>query len=203
MNYLAHLLLAAPDEEAMLGAFLGDFVKGRNLNGFAPVVAREIYLHRRIDSFTDEHPVVRSALALFEPGQRRYAGIALDVFWDHVLARDFEQHAGVKLATFVQQAYRLLEQHAAELTPRARLVAERMAAQDWLMAYADFSGVERAVHGLGQRLSHGGEQLEACAVDLRCKHARLAEGFSPLFTDVRAFASAQRARWRDAGRFSS
>lgn len=193
MNYLAHLLLAAPDEEAMLGAFLGDFVKGRDLSRFAPVVAREIRLHRRIDSFTDAHPVVTAAQALFKPAHRRFAGIALDVFYDHVLARDFERHAGQPLDGFAQRAYRVLEQQLPERPPAARRVAARMSAHDWLGSYADFGQAAMALRNIGRRLSRGGAELEACARDLEQHYDSLASGFPKLLEDLDAFARAERS----------
>lgn len=193
MNYLAHLLLAGPDEETMVGAFLGDFVKGRDLAGFAPVVAREIRLHRLIDTFTDTHPVVQAAQALFEPGRRRYAGIALDVFHDHVLAGDFEHYAGQPLAAFNWRAYRALLEGLPEKPESARRVARRMAEHDWLGSYAEFDNVRQALRGIGRRLSRGSAQLEACAEDLARHHETLAAGFPILLSDLRVFAQVQRS----------
>lgn len=193
MNYLAHLLLADIDDQTMLGAFLADFVKGRHLDDFAPVVAREISLHRRIDSFTDAHPVVQEARAHFGLDRRRYGGIALDMFYDHVLARDFEQYAQDSLDTFSRRAYRVLQQQRPVMPLQARTVAERMAGQDWFTAYAGFDGIELALRGIGRRLSRGSEQLEACAQDLAEHYERLAAGFPVLLADLHTFARAERA----------
>lgn len=193
MNYLTHLLLADIDDEAMLGAFLGDFVKGRQLDHFTPVVAREITLHRRIDSFTDAHPIVQSALARFEPERRRFGGIALDVFYDHVLAQNFEQYGPASLNVFSRRAYRVLQQDNAQMPMQARTVADRMIGQDWFAAYADFDGLGMALHGIGRRLSRGSEHLEACARDLAQHYASLAAGFPELLDDLRSFSRTQRA----------
>lgn len=199
MNYLAHLLLADIDEQAMLGAFLGDFVKGPRLDGFAPIVAREISLHRRIDSFTDLHPVVKDARARFDPMRRRYGGIALDMFYDHILARDFEQYAQQSLTEFSQRAYRVLQQRRSEMPLQARAVAERMAGHDWFAAYAGFDGIDLALRGIGRRLSRGSDQLEACARDLTEHYESLAAGFPLLLADLHTFAQTQRALLESAG----
>ena len=193
MNYLAHLLLADIDDEAMLGAFLGDFVKGPQLDDFTPVVAREISLHRRIDSFTDLHPVVRAARTRFEPERRRYGGIALDMFYDHILARDFEQYAQDSLDAFSRRAYRVLQQQRLGMPLHARSVAERMIGQDWFAAYAGFDGIDLALRGIGRRLSRGSEHLEACARDLVEHYEDLASGFPVLLEDLRTFARSERA----------
>ena len=83
MNYLAHLHLARHSDDAMLGALLGDFVFGMSgPDAWPDEIRREILLHRRIDRFTDDHPVVVAARTRFPEGRRRYAGIALDVYYD-------------------------------------------------------------------------------------------------------------------------
>jgi len=188
VNYLAHFLLAAHSDRALVGAFLGDFVKGA-VAGFDPDIALEIQIHRRIDAACDAHPVMIAARERFAPERRRFAGIALDVFHDHALARDWPQYSDLALARFAERAYRALDKHAAILPPNARLTAERMAAQDWLTAYAQFRGARRALAGIARRLSRGGERLEACVIDLERHYDALSAGFAPLFADLAQVAS--------------
>lgn len=183
VNFLAHFLLADQGDLALVGAFLGDFVKGP-IRGFTPEVAIEIRVHRRIDACCDTHPVMQAALACFAPERRRFAGIAMDVFHDHVLARDWRHHAREPLADFTARVYRALDEHADLLPEPARRIASRMAQQDWLGAYAHVDGMPRALAGIGRRLSRGGERLEACAIDLARHYDRLSEGFAPLFADL-------------------
>jgi acyl carrier protein phosphodiesterase len=114
MNYLAHLYLSADSSEALVGGLLGDFVKGRLVPGrYPPRVLAAIALHRRIDGFVDRHPVTLSSRARFGPGFRRYAGILLDLFHDHFLARDWDAHAAEPLAAFADRAYRAFTRAAA------------------------------------------------------------------------------------------
>jgi acyl carrier protein phosphodiesterase len=87
MNYLAHLHLGGQRPGQLLGSLYGDFVKGRLQGQFAPEIEGAIQLHRSIDVFTDRHPLVDVALSRFSLTRRRYAGIVLDVFFDHCLAR--------------------------------------------------------------------------------------------------------------------
>src|SRR5690606_2793910 len=122
MNYLAHAWLARHGDDAILGALLGDFVHGQaTLPDWPPVVRAEIVRHRRIDRYTDDHPAVVAARALFG-GLRRYAGIVLDVYFDHRLARDWTRwnHAlagDVPLEDFTARVYRVLARHRDALPP--------------------------------------------------------------------------------------
>ncbi len=192
MNYLAHFVLAGPQDEAMLGGFLGDFIKGRDLDHLAPRTAREVIIHRRIDRFTDAHPLCAAARRRFAPERRRYAGIALDVFFDHVLAQQFETLGVGSLDTFTQNVYVMLDQYAAMLPTRAATVARAMAQGDWLSGYARNDAVEHALNGISRRLSRGGESLRACVEDLADHGEMLAEQFPVLLRDLQDFARIHR-----------
>ena len=93
MNYLAHLFLAGPEPEALLGALMGDFVKGVLDERYPAAITRALSLHRRIDTFTDAHPVTAASRSRISPQRRRFAGIMVDLFYDHFLAHDWDEHA--------------------------------------------------------------------------------------------------------------
>lgn len=194
MNYLAHLHLAAPDPEAMLGALLGDFVFGRvALEEYSEVERREILVHRRVDRYTDEHPQVAAARALFSPGLRRYAGIALDVYYDHLLARDWSRHSDEPLDHFTRRFYAHLLAQRGRLPGRLQALAPRIAAHDWLGSYRRRDSVDLAVTRIATRLSRNGDRLVACLDDLRRHEAGIAAGFEPFYPDLQAYARHARA----------
>ena len=184
MNYLAHAWLARHSDEAILGGLLGDFVFGRSvLQDWRPSVRIEIVRHRRIDRYTDEHPAVVEARALFG-GLRRYAGIVLDVYFDHRLARDWPRWNDESLHDFTARVYRVLREHRDELPPRLQAIAPRMAAHDWLGSYAVRGNVDGAVRGIATRLSRRGEVLVACLQDLRLHEPALESAFEAFFPDL-------------------
>ena len=150
MNYLAHAWLARHSDDAILGAILGDFVFGAStLQDWREPVRAEIVRHRRIDRYTDTHPAVTSARILFDDaGLRRYAGIVLDVYFDHCLARGWPRWNDAALDDFTARVYRVLRQYHDELPPRLQAIAPRMAAHDWLGSYRERSNVDHAVREL-------------------------------------------------------
>ena len=198
MNWLAHLVLARQSEEAMLGALLGDFVFGSSgLERFGAVAHREILLHRRIDAFTDAHPAVTALRARFPEGRRRYAGIALDVYFDHLLARDWSRWTPQEpLQAFTARAYAMLDARFDALPPRLQAIAPAMAANDWLGGYRYRASVDRAVARIAQRLSRNGDRLVACLDDLRGLEYEAGAAFDALFPALGAFVEAERARAR-------
>lgn len=198
MNYLAHAWLARHSDDAILGGLLGDFVLGQSvLQEWRPSVRIEIVRHRRIDRYTDDHPAVVEARTLFG-GLRRYAGIVLDVYFDHCLARDWarwNRHPddSASLDAFTARVYRILRRQRDELPPRLQAVAPRMAAHDWLGSYAQRGNVDHAVRGIATRLSRNGERLVACLDVLQANEAAVDAAFEVFFPDLVQSAPRMRA----------
>ena len=89
MNFLAHAwLVSAGSDDFLYGNLIADGVKGRDLSDWPAAIAQGVRHHRRVDAWVDSHPSVANARRRAPVAQRRYAGIALDMLWDHFLARD-------------------------------------------------------------------------------------------------------------------
>lgn len=200
MNYLAHVFLARQSDDAMVGAVLGDFAKA-NIDGiYAPAVELEIRLHRSIDIYTDSHATVRDAVQLFAQPRRRFAGIVLDVFYDHLLARRWATYSAMPLREFIDAFYQALATHDGTLPERLRDIAPYMIEQDWLGKYHDFAGVEWAVNRMSQRLSRSGDLLRAGLEDVREHYDAIAAGFDSFFPQLIAFSLVRRGELALASR---
>ncbi|POA54294.1 MULTISPECIES: acyl carrier protein phosphodiesterase [unclassified Pseudomonas] len=186
MNYLAHLHLGGQRPGQLLGSLYGDFVKGRLQGQFAPEVEAAIQLHRRIDTYTDSHPLVAAALARFAQTRRRYAGIVIDVFFDHCLARDWAQYADRPLQAFTADVYRALAAEP-QLPGRLAQIAPYMAADDWLGSYRDFQVLEQVLRGIARRLSRP-EELTAAMGELERLYQPLSEDFREFYPQLQVFA---------------
>ncbi len=186
MNYLAHLHLGGQRPGQLLGSLYGDFVKGRLQGQFAPEVEAAIQLHRRIDVFTDRHPLVDIALGRFTETRRRYAGIVLDVFFDHCLARDWKLYAEQPLEVFTADVYRVLT-HERQLPDRLAKIAPHMVANDWLGSYQQFEVLEQVLRGISRRLSRP-EELAGAMQELRRLYEPLSEDFALFYPQLQDFA---------------
>lgn len=152
MNYLAHLHLAAHTRSSLTGNLLGDFVKGPLPTGLEPPFDEGIWLHRKIDAFTDAHPEHRAAVASFEAPWRRFGGILVDMLYDHWLSRHWQQFSPQPLPCFLQQSYgQLLADHHC-LPEGLPVPLRRMAEQDWIASYRHREGLSQALNGIGRRL---------------------------------------------------
>jgi acyl carrier protein phosphodiesterase len=188
MNYLAHLHLGGQRPAQLLGSLYGDFVKGPLPGRFAPELEASIQLHRSIDSFTDAHPLIKHSLARFPSERRRYAGIVLDVFFDHCLARDWALYAEQPLDAFTANFYRILTAEA-DLPDRLARIAPHMAAHDWLGSYREFEVLEEVLGGISRRLSRP-EGLAGAMQELQALYQPLSADFAEFYPLLQDFAQA-------------
>ena len=192
MNYLAHLFLADDTPESQVGALLGDFVKGAAKNNFSPIIQRNIELHRSIDSFTDAHPIVRASKKVVSAERRRFAGVLLDVFFDHYLAKHWANFSDIALHAFTTNVYAVLQQHHAVLPEKLQRMLPFMRAEDWLGSYARVEWIEVTLQRMARRLSRG-EMLASGGEELRRNYETFEADFLTFFPDLLSFVNRHRS----------
>ncbi|MEP6898687.1 MAG: ACP phosphodiesterase [Rhodanobacter sp.] len=194
MNHLAHALLAGDDEWLILGSVMGDFVHGPvDAIALPPRVLAGIRLHRVVDVFTDAHPEVLAAKASLPPPYRRYAGILLDMWFDHLLARDFPRWCTQSLDSYSDELRALLWRHDALLPAGLRRFRHYMEANDLPAGYAGLPTLDRALAGIGQRLSRA-NPLDSSLPLLVARDAVLQRHFEAFFPQLQDYASGWVAR---------
>lgn len=151
MNFLAHLYLSGNQPELMVGNFIADHVKGNQIELFGPGVKDGILLHRSIDAYTDGHPVVRDSVIRLRPAFRKYAGVIVDMFYDHFLAKYWPNYSETSLEDFTTDCYNVLRQYSGPLPERSRRMLYYMERDNWLLAYRETAGLETAFRGMAHR----------------------------------------------------
>ena len=154
MNILAHGYLSGRHTDVLIGNFIGDFIKGDPANGrhkLTPGEVAGVRVHRAIDSFTDAHPDVAAVRELLHPRCHKYAGAAVDIFFDHFLAIQFESLTGESLSDFIHYFYQTLQANQARLPANAVRMADYMIRQDWLTNYQFTEGIDRSLKGVSRR----------------------------------------------------
>lgn len=184
MNHLAHALLANPEPPQRLGNLFGDAVRG-SLSGIdLPAgVLEGVRLHRQIDAVTDRHPDSIRLRALFPGSLRRYAGIVLDVAFDHYLIRRWPTFCDASRESFTLEVYDTMHQNPALLPDPVRPLASRMIARDFLNRCETMDGVMSVLAHIDRRLSRGFD-LSAARQTLEAHDQTLEAGFARVFTDV-------------------
>lgn len=152
MNHLAHLFLAPDVPQIRIGSLMGDFARGLDIQTLPADVRAGILHHRSVDTYTDAHPEVLASKQLFSPQRRRFAGIALDMLYDHYLLRHWQHYSNVDPATFISQMYREFQDHEHLMPVRMRDVTRRMAEHDWFSAYTDLDSLGLALNRVAERI---------------------------------------------------
>ncbi len=161
MNFLGHLYLSGDDPLVTVGNFMADAVKGRDLSRFDPRIEQGIRLHRAIDSFTDAHPLQRQGRERAHPHAGRYASVVMDLYYDHLLAVNWQHFHPEPLPAFARRMYALLAQHQHLMPERAQHMLPYMTQGDWLTSYATITGIGRALAGLARRVPQGAPMVGA------------------------------------------
>ena len=192
MNFLAHAFLAGAQETDQVGGLIGDFVKGPLPAGLPPDLASGVALHRAIDSFADRHPAFLASRARVSPLRRRVSGVLVDLFYDHLLARDWVDHGLGSLDDYAARLYAMLRTHSGILSENAREVVDLMRRHDWLCAYRNVEAIGRAIDRMAvyrlQRATTLAGGIEEYFADI--------EGFEADFRDFLPDAQAFAAHWR-------
>lgn len=192
MNHLAHFFLARRSAEAVVGAFLGDFVKGKiGENDFPEQMRVEIMVHRYIDGFTDADESILQSKAIFKKTRRRFAGIALDVAFDHFLARNWSVYTNESLREFTQNVYEDLSRNLQYFPPNFQAVLPRMIADDWLASYKDFERVKFSLQRMSFRV-RGGESLAQTFEEIKANYDFFDELFKEFFPRLQDFVNEKR-----------
>lgn len=195
MNFLAHLYLADDTPESIVGNMLGDFAKGDIEAQYPPEICRGIVRHRKIDVFTDHHPVFRRSKQRLGEQYRHLKGIMVDIFYDHFLARNWSAYASLPLEEFSAHVYRVLNSYKFMLPSRLHRVLFFMETQNWLVSYRSIKGIERVMQGMSRRLSRKNLLAESVA-ELQTHYADLESDFGEFFPEVIEYVEAlKREGW--------
>ncbi|MCK9563942.1 MAG: ACP phosphodiesterase [Bacteroidales bacterium] len=191
MNYLAHLLLSGPDRDMQVGGLLGDFVKGPLRNELPATIEQGIQLHRRLDSLTDRHAAFVAATACLPAPWRRYRGILLDIYFDHLLADHWRDFHHQPLENFCADFYNHLQRHRAILPPRALHFSQVAPRVGWLESYRSAGNLPLMLDNVGKRLRRPVPLGDALPL-LADNRDFLTEHFHTLMADLLVFASEYR-----------
>lgn len=155
MNYLAHLLLAGKSPDSRIGNLLGDFVKG-SLESYQsiynPEIVRGIQLHRKVDTFTDSHPIYITSKRRISLAYKGLSGIIIDIAYDHFLCKNWKVFCEEELEKFISEIYQLLEEKQQILPEKLQQLLPHLISEDWLNAYKTLAGVSVTFGRISKRL---------------------------------------------------
>ena len=151
MNYIAHIHIAQLTQTSMVGNFLGDFVKGSQLESWPRDIEQGVRLHRKVDVFTDQHRDVKQLKLLFPRALHRVAGIALDIYFDHLLLLHWNRFSGQQSQAMFAQFYQQLATMEGDFGSNFTRVKAGLLSHRWLQDYLQEETCLRAMLSVEQR----------------------------------------------------
>lgn len=188
MNFLAHIYLSGKNEELILGNFIADSIKGKKYLNYPPGVQKGILLHRRIDHFTDTHPVVRASASKLHKNYSHYSGVIVDIFYDHFLASEWNNFSDIPLENFVADFYKLLQKNFELLPAPIQHFLPYMVAENWLLSYASLEGISRILYQMNIRTKNI-VQMDLAINDLKEHYGEFQNEFHVFIPQLQKFSA--------------
>lgn len=180
----------------MLGGIVADFARNPEIALLPEAVQTGVRLHRLIDGFTDRHPIVHRSNARISARLGWFAGIVMDVYYDHILARNWERYSPEPLPTFAGRSYQVLEDAFSISPPDAQWFIRRFIDGDYLVGYSTIEGIELTLARLSERIAERMPKralwLPDALPDLAAADAELADDFHAFYPELVAFAQESR-----------
>ena len=183
MNFLAHIYLSGDNEMLKIGNFMADSVRGNRYLEYSDDLRRGILLHRYIDTFTDAHPIYRKSKHRFHEKYGHYAGVIMDIVYDHFLAKNWNSYFDENLEVYAANFYSLLNANYDILTPKTQNLLPYMIDQNWLVQYSSLEGLEIILFQMDYRTKHRVNMQEAI-VEVRIFYTELETEFTLFFEEL-------------------
>lgn len=154
MNFLAHFYLSFNDPDIITGNFLGDCLTKKEYELLPTQIFKGVKLHHFIDEYTDAHPIFQESKKVFLPRYRHYASVLVDIFYDYLLTKEWENYSEVPLDEFGKKVYAVLDERKRFFSKKALKVYSSMVKYDWLDHYRNPQGIMRVLEGMDRRSTY-------------------------------------------------
>ena len=188
MNFLAHIYLSGDSRELLIGNFIGDYIKGKEYEKYPLAIQEGILLHRQIDYFTDTHAITKSAKKLVRERYGLYAGIVIDIFYDHFLSANWDRFSEMPLKTYVRDRYRVLDSGFSMFPVGVKTWFPYFIKSNWLEAYTSFHGLVMVFKRMSYRTSLP-DHSEYAVAQLEENYDLMNDYFDEFIMDLQTYVS--------------
>ncbi len=188
MNFLAHLYLSGSNTNILIGNFIADSVRGNKFTHFRPEIQQGILLHRQIDTFTDAHKIVRKSKRRLHERYGHYDGVIIDLFYDHYLAKNWNDYSAIPLDVCTKSVYKLLRDNFDILPEKTQNLLPNMTESNWLYKYKSFEGMKAVLNGMNRRTNQK-SKMNLAIEDLQNSHKDFEDDFTLFFKELCIFSA--------------
>ncbi|XDZ56231.1 DUF479 domain-containing protein [Flavobacterium tructae] len=168
---------------------MADGIRGKQFEHFPEDVQKGILLHRFIDTYTDSHDIFRQSTKRLHEKYHHYAGVIVDIVYDHFLAKNWEKYSDEKLDRFVNRFYRSLHGNYPILTEKTQDLMPYMIKQNWLLSYQTVEGIHQILTQMDRRRSKNQSNMQFATAELKEFYPEFEREFTLFFEDMKSQAS--------------
>lgn len=190
MNFLAHIYLSGDDDQLKIGNFIADSIRGKKYRDYPEAIQRGILLHRKIDQFTDTHETVKLSKQRLYKNYSHYAGVIVDILYDHFLAKNWDRYSSTPLADYVDHFYDLLEENFEILPLPVQKMYPYMVNNNWLLSYASIDGIGKVLDGMNRRTKNK-SKMNLAVGELQEFYHEFEHEFTLFFEELIQYSAAQ------------
>ncbi|MGB6269693.1 MAG: acyl carrier protein phosphodiesterase [Olleya sp.] len=187
MNYLAHIYLSNNNKMVTIGNFIADSIRGKKYKSYPKDIQTGILLHRQIDTFTDAHPTFRKSTKRLHENYGHYAGVIVDILYDHFLAKNWEHYSDIPFEEYIDEFYTTLEDNFEILPSRIQKMMPYMLADNWLLSYASIEGITKVLEGMNRRTKNL-SKMNLAVHELETFYKEFEAEFTSFFDELIAFS---------------
>jgi acyl carrier protein phosphodiesterase len=184
MNFLAHIYLSGDNDLIKIGNFMADGIRGKQFENYPSEIQKGIILHRFIDTYTDAHPVFRKSTKRLHEKYHHYAGVIVDVFYDHFLAKNWSNYSDESLVDFTNRFYESLRDNYDFLSERTKGMMPYMIEYNWLVSYQTVEGINRILTQMDGRTKNE-SKMRFASNELIEFYTEFEQEFITFFEDLR------------------
>ena len=154
MNYLAHVYLSGNNQDIAIGNFIADSIKGNKYKEYPILWQKGVFLHRFIDSYTDSHTIFRDHSRLFFDSHRHYSRVLVDIFYDHLLAKNWNKYCNISLEDFSEIFYKNLLINKNKLPLKVKSSLKYLIKENWFKSYSTIEGLNKILIKMESRTKY-------------------------------------------------
>ncbi|MDX1277697.1 ACP phosphodiesterase [Oceanihabitans sediminis] len=188
MNFLAHIYLSGNNEMLSIGNFIADAIRGNKYDTYPEEIQTGVLLHRQIDSFTDAHKTFRKSTKKLHKNYSHYAGVIVDIIYDHFLAKNWSKYSDIPLEVFAENFYQLLQDNFDLLPSKTQKMLPYLTTQNWLVSYATIEGITEVLEGMNRR-TKSRSKMNLAVNELQEHYEEFEAEFTSFFEELITFSN--------------
>lgn len=145
MEILLNAFFSSHDPETMAGSFLGSSYVNNHNNYFNSNIEKGQAISASIDNFIETHPVCQKSVLLLSPKSRKYGSRILRLYYDHLLARHWEQYSEIPFDAFCLEIVDVLKTYNPIFPYKPKRVANRVIRKNLVSTIRTINGLNEYI----------------------------------------------------------